>query len=71
MPIFPSTIPSIYRWVDLEVLGVPSRFTSKFLKSLCEKHLLTPKGEYEGEYILEAPTADERVCYINLVGGLR
>ena len=66
--IFPTAISSIYWWVDLEVLGIPSKVTSTFLKSLHEEHLLTPEGEYEEEYVLEVPTADERVCYINLHG---
>ena len=69
--ILPTIIPSIYRWVDLEVLGIPSKVTSAFLKSLPEEHLLTPEGEYEEEYVLEASTAEERVCYINLHGGPR
>ena len=69
--IFLSTIPSIYRWVDSEVLGIPSRVTSEFLKSSREKYLLTLEGKYEEEYVLEAPTTDERVCYINLHGGSR
>ena len=71
MLVFHSIIPLIYRWVDPEVLGIPSKVTSEVLKSLHEEHLLTPEGEYEEEYILEAPGADERVCYINLAGGLR
>ena len=70
-PVFPSMISSIYRWVDPEVMGIPSRVTLEFLKSLREEHLLTSEGEYEGEYILEVSGADERVCYINLVGGPR
>ena len=52
--VFPFAIPTIYKWVDLEVLGVPSRVTSEFLKSLHEEHLLTPEGEYEEEYFLES-----------------
>ena len=66
--IFPPTIPPIYRWVDPEVIGVPSSVTLEFLKSLHEEHLLTPEGE---EYILKAPSTNERVCYINLEGGSR
>ena len=62
--VFPVAIPSIYWWVDFEVLGIPSKVTSDFLKSLREEHLLTLEGEYEEEYYLEVPTADERVCYI-------
>ena len=71
MLVFSSVIPSIYGWVDPEVLGIPSRVTLEFLKSLCEEHLLTPKSKYEEEYILETPGADERVYYLNLVGNLR
>ena len=69
--VFPTAIPLIYRWVDSEVLGIPSKVTSAFLKLLREEHLLTPEGEYEEEYFLEAPTIDERVCYINLQGSPR
>ena len=69
--VFLAAIPSLYRWVDSEVLGIPSKVTSEFLKSLREEHLLTSEGEYEEEYYLEAPTANERVCYINLHSGLR
>ena len=69
--VFPAVIPSMYRWVNSEVLGIPLKVTSAFLKSLCEEHLLTPEGEYEEEYYLEAPTTDERVCYINLHDGPR
>ena len=67
--VFPSAIPLVYRWVDPEVLGVPSRVTSKFFKLLHEEHFITSEGEYEEEYILEAPSADKRVCYLNLEGG--
>ena len=66
--IFSPTIPPIYRWVDPEVVGVPSSVTSEFLKSFREEHLLTSEGE---EYILKAPSTNERVCYINLEGGSR
>ena len=69
--VFPVTIPLIYRWFDSEVLGIPSKVTSDFLKSLREEYLLTLEGEYEEEYYLEAFTADKRVCYINLHGGPR
>ena len=67
--IFPPAIPWIYKWVDPKVLRIPSRVSSKFLKSLQEEHMLTPEEEYEEEYILEAPNVNERVCYLNLVGG--
>ena len=66
--VFPTAMPLIYRWVDSEVLGIPSKVTSAFLKSLREEHLLTLECEYEEEYLLEAPTVDERVCHINLHG---
>ena len=69
--IFLSAIPSLYRWADSEVLGIPSKVTPKFLKSLREEYLLTQEGEYEEEYYLEAPSTDERVCYINLHDGPR
>lgn len=45
------------------------KVTSELLKSLQEEHLLTPEEEYEEEYVLEAPDANERVCYLNLEGG--
>ena len=69
--VYSSAILPIYKWVDPKVLGIPSRLTSEFLKSLREEHLLTLEGEYEGEYILEEPDVDERVCYLNLAGGPR
>ena len=69
--VFPTAMPLIYRWVDSEVLGIPSKVTSAFLKSLREEHLLTLECEYEEEYLLEAPTVDERVCHINLHGSPR
>ena len=33
--------------------------------------MITPEGEYEEEYILEAPGSSDRVCYINHDSGLR
>ena len=69
--IFPPSIQWIYKWVDREVLRIPLKVTSELLKSLQEEHLLTPEEEYEEEYVLEAPDANERVCYLNLVGGLK
>ena len=52
-------------WVYPEILGIPSRVGSKFLRSLTEEHLITPEGENEEDYILEVPHVNERVCYIN------
>ena len=63
--VFQPSIHWIYRWVDPEVLGIPSRASSKFLRSLTEEHLIMPEGEYKEDYILEAPHVNERVCYIN------
>ena len=37
----------------------------EFMRSLKEEHLITPKGEYEEEYVSEAPNVNERVCYVN------
>ena len=31
--------------------------------------MITPKGEYEEDYILEVPNVNERVCYINYGSG--
>ena len=67
----PPSIHWIYKWVDCEVLKIPSKVTPEFLKSLREEHLLIPEGEYEEECVLEAPNADKRVCYLNLDGGLK
>ena len=55
----------IYKWVNPEVLGIPSRASFEFLRLLREEHLITLEGEYEEDYILEVLQVDERVCYIN------
>ena len=67
--IFPLLIPWIYRWVDPEVLGIPSAVT--FLHHFREGNLITSEDEYKEEYVLEAPGSSDRVCYINHDGGLR
>ena len=68
----PSLYPlDIYKLVDHKVLGIPSKVTPEFLKSLWEEHLLTLEGEYKEEYVLEAPNVNETVCYLNLDGGLK
>ena len=36
---------------------------SEFLRSLREENLITPKGEYEKDYILEVLDANESVLY--------
>ena len=69
--VFPLSIPWIYRWVDPEVLGIPSAVTPEYLHHFREENLITPEGEYKEEYILEAPGPNERVCYINHDGGPR
>ena len=69
--VFPPSIPWIYCWVDLEVLGIPSAVTPEFLHHFREENLITPEGEYEEEYVLEAPGPSDRVCYINHDGGPR
>ena len=63
--IFLPSIHWIYKWVDPKVLGIPSRVSFEFLRSLREEHYITPEGEYEEDYILEVPHVNERVCYIN------
>ena len=68
--IFLPSIHWIYKWIDLEVLGIPSKVCSEFLRSLREEHLITLEGKYEEDYILEVPHVDERVCYINHGRGL-
>ena len=37
----------------------------EFLRSLREEHLITPEGNYEEEYILEAPHVNEKVYYMD------
>ena len=59
--VFPPSIPWIYRWVDPEVLGIPSAVTPEYLHHFREENLITPEGEYEEEYILEALGPNERV----------
>lgn len=67
---FPPLMYWIYWWVELEVLGNPVLVTFDFLSSLREENLLTLEGEYEEDYTLEVPSANERVCYINQRNGL-
>ena len=69
--LFPQSISWIYRWVDPEVVGVPSAVTPEFLHQFQKENLITPEGEYEEEYVLEALDPSERVCYINHEGGPR
>ena len=69
--VFPPSIPWIYRWVEQEVLRIPSVVIPKFLHHFREKNLIILEGEYEEEYILEAPGPSERVCYLNHDGGSR
>ena len=45
--IYSLSIHWIYKWVDPEVLGIPSMASPEFLRLLKEEHLITPKGEYE------------------------
>lgn len=47
------------------MLGTPSIVTYEFLDHFREENLITPEGEYEEDYILEAPSPSERVCYLN------
>ena len=71
VPCICSIDPWIYRWVDSEVLGIPSTVIPEYLHHFREENLITPEGEYEEEYILEAPSPNERVCYVNHDGGPR
>ena len=63
--VFPPSIHWICKWVDPEVLGIPSRVSFEFLRSFREENLITPKGEYKEDYIMEVPDIKERVCYLN------
>ena len=45
--------------------------TSEFLTHFKEENLISPEGEYEEEYYLEAPGPSERVSDLNLHGGPR
>ena len=63
--MFTRSIHWINRWVEPEVLGTPSVVTFEFLGHFREENLLTLGGEYEEDYIFEAPGPSERVCYIN------
>ena len=63
--VFLPKIHWIYRWVELEVLGILLVVTSKFLWSLREESLITPEDEYEEDYALGVPGENESVCNIN------
>ena len=63
--VFLPSIHQIYKWIVLEVLGILSRASFEFLRSLREEHLITLEGIYKEDHILELPYVDERVCYIN------
>ena len=69
--VFLPSIHWIYCWVEPKVLGNPFVVTSEFLGHFREENLLTLKGEYEEDYILEAPSPSKRVCYINHERGSR
>ena len=62
---FLPSIHWIYKWVDPEVLGIPLRVTSDFLRLLKEENQITLKGKYEEDYVLAALHVNERVYYIN------
>ena len=62
---FSPSIQWIYKWVDLEVLGIPSWVSSNFLGSLREENLITQEGEYKEDYILEVLDVNKQVCYLN------
>lgn len=51
--------------MEPEVLGTLSIMTSEFLGHFREENLITLEGEYEKDYVLEAPSPRERVCYLN------
>ena len=55
----------IYYWVNREILGTPLSVNSRFLRSLREENLITPKGKYAEDYILEVLDVKKRVCYVN------
>ena len=47
--------------MEPEVLGTLSAVTPKFLGHFKEENLITPEGEYEEDYVLEAPSSIERL----------
>ena len=51
--------------MELEVIGILSVVTPKFLSHFREENLIMLEGEYEEEFVLEAPGSSERVCYCN------
>ena len=51
--------------MELEVLGTPSVMTFECLDHFREENLITLEGEYEEEYVLEAPKPNKRVYYYN------
>ena len=53
------------------MLGIPSAVTPEYLHHFREENLMTPKGEYEEEYVLETLGPSDRVCYVNHEGGSR
>ena len=56
--------------MELKVLRTPLVVNSKFLSHFKEENLITLEGEYEDDYILEAPGSSEKVCYLNHRKGL-
>ena len=48
--------------METEVLRIPSIVTPEFLGHFREENLITLEGEYEEDYVLEAPGPNERVC---------
>ncbi|MED6216763.1 hypothetical protein PIB30_010792 [Stylosanthes scabra] len=62
----PHELPSIYRWVANDLLGVPSILDQRYLDELKVTEILFGGGGLEQRYRVEAARRGERVCYLNL-----
>ena len=56
--------------MELEVLGTLLAVNPEFVGHFREENLIMLEGEYEEDYLLEAPDLSERVCYYNNERGL-
>ena len=56
--------------MEPKVLGTLLAMNPKFVGHFREDNLITQEGEYEEDYLLEAPDPNERVCYYNNERGL-
>ena len=55
----------LYGWVDREVLGIPSIIGEEDLDSYRECLELTPGGVNDSDYVLQAASEDECICFLN------